>query len=248
MYYYIFEPSEEGKSRAQQRAVSLINLLGITGEMATPGAMQSLEDLITRAAEKGYNTIVAIGGDRFIAKVASYLTKSDIAFGAIPINASRGMEELLGVRSTQQAVESLKQRRIIDLPVGVISPNKVFLINATVHSLTPSPLTIESPTYRAEGSFTDLVIERQDVAAVRWRDTTHGPDKVLAFFNWLIAKSQRDTSETILRGQPLTITTTEPLPILVNGEEIAKTPCKVRVVPGALKLIQARATLSSDSK
>jgi len=64
MYYYLFEPKPEGKDLIYTRAKNLINLHGISGEMATPGPNQSLEELVTRAADKGYNTIVAVGGDQ----------------------------------------------------------------------------------------------------------------------------------------------------------------------------------------
>jgi len=246
MYYYLFEPKPEGKDLIYTRAKNLINLHGISGEMATPGPNQSLEDLVTRAADKGYNTIVAVGGDQFITAVAKLLAKSDIAFGAIPLGASESMQDLLGAKTLDQAILSLKQRKITDTGVGVIAPGKVFLLPAAIQTKSPTPVVVESKQFRVEGTFSSLTIERGGLATVRFRDATAGPSPLRKFAAWLVGRSSPDMSETVLRAPTLTITTPESLPVFLDSEPVAKTPCRVRVIPNALKLIQARATLSSD--
>lgn len=246
MYYYLFEPNAPGKDASFARIKSLIHLHGITGEMATPSPTQTVEDLLTKAADKGYNTIVAVGGDRFITAVAKLLAKSDIAFGAVPVGASEAMGQLLGVKNHEQAVLSLKQRKIVDTGIGIIAPGKVFLLNASVHADQSTPMTVESKTFKADGLFTDLTIERKNSVTVRFRDSRAGPSAIKKFTSWLFGRTVKDTSETVLHAPTLTIITPVPLPVVIDGEPAAKTPCKVRVVPNALKLIQARATVSQN--
>ena len=248
MYYYLFEPNATGRESAFTRAKSLVNLHGITGEMATPSPAQPVEDLLTRAADKGYNTIVAVGGDRFITAVAKLLAKSDIAYGAIPVGASVAMEELFGVKTLDQAVLSLKQRKIADTGIGIIAPGKVFLLDATIRADQSSPVTVSSKLFSADGTFTTLTIERKDLVTVRFHDSHVGPSPLRKFATWLFGRASKNPSETILRAPTLTITTPNPLPVTIDGEPAAKTPCKVRVVPNALKLIQARATLSEKEQ
>jgi hypothetical protein len=158
------------------------------------------------------------------------------------------MEELLGVRTVEQAILSLKQRRLADIGVGVISPGKIFLTEATVTVSRPSPVVVESKTFRVEGTFTDLTIERQDVAAVRFSDQSKAPPQWKRFSYWLVGRQVPDVSETVLRAPTLRITTLEPLPVVIDGANVATTPCKVRVVPQSLKLIQARASLEQQEQ
>jgi hypothetical protein len=246
MYYYLFEPAVAASEVKKRRIASLIHLHGITGEMASPSATASLEDLVTRAADKGFNTIVAVGGDVFITDAAKLLARSDIAFGAIPVDASAAMHDVFGVTTTDQAIISLKQRKVTEASIGIISPGKVFLTGATITSRSPIPITVESKTFRADGTFTELIIEREDRVAVRFHDRSMSTPPVKRLLFWLVGRQLPETAETVLRAPMLTLTTPEALPVLSLGQELAKTPCKVRVVPGALKLIQARATLSSD--
>lgn len=246
MYYYLFEPNVDGKDTAFTRVKSLIGLHGINGEMATPSPSQTLEDLVTRAADKGYNTIVAVGGDLFITALAKLLAKSDIAFGAVPVGASEKMQALFGVKTLDQSVLSLKQRRVTDTGLGVIAPGKVFLLDPVIRSKKSSPVIVESKFFRAEGNFTTLTIERGELATVRFHDVSTGPSPLRKFAAWLVGRSSHNPSGTVLRAPTLTITTPESLPVVLGNEPIAKTPCRVRVVPHALKFIQARATLSSD--
>ncbi len=246
MYYYLFESGATGREIILTRVKSLISLHGISGEMATPSPTQTVEDLLTKAADKGYNTVVAVGGDRFITAVAKLLSKSDIAFGAIPIGASEPMQELFGVKNIDQAILSLKQRKVTDVGMGVISPGKAFLMDAQILSDQSCPVTVESKLFTAKGTFTHLTIERKDLATVRFDDSYAGPSPLRKFTAWLFGRLTKNTSESLLRAPTLTITTPNPLPIIIDGEPAAKTPCRVRVVPNALKLIQARATVPQN--
>jgi|GEM_PF-3707863 len=246
MYYYLFEPNSPSKESNFSRVKSLVSLHGIVGEMATPSPSRPLEDLVTYAAEKGYNTVVAVGGGGFLTSVAKLLAKSDLAVGCIPIGASPELQDLLGVKTLDQAVLSLKQRKVSETGLGVIAPGRVFLLSAHIHTKTPSPVIIESKTFRVEGSFTQLTIERKDTVTIRFSDRSAGHSVVRKFASWLIGRSASDPTETALRSSTLSVATPHPLDILVEDAPFAKTPCKIRVSPRALKLIQARTTIASD--
>lgn len=245
MYYYIHEPDYGGQESLHRRVRHLISLHGITGEMTLPSPTSPLEDLVIRAADKGYNTIVAVGGDRFVTQVAKLLAHSDIALGVIPIGASPSLHALLGVKTLEQAIQSLKQRKISELGIGVVSPSKVFLVSATIAASKPTGVVVASKTFRVEGTFTHLTIERQEVVSVRFRDWSHGPNLIHRILYWFVGRTVPDHSETVLRAPTLSITTAEPLPVTIAGDQLAQTPCKVRVVPAALKLIQARASMEN---
>jgi hypothetical protein len=245
MYYYLFEPSVQTSEARKTRITSLINLHGITGEIASPSAIQGLEDLITKAADKGYNTIVAVGGDAFATQVAKLLARSDIALGIIPVESSKDIHNLIGVASLDQAILVLKQRRVVDTSIGVVSPGKVFLTSATIKSPNPTSIILESKIFRAEGTFTNLTIERggQDTVVIHFTDRSRAPHRLISAAYWLIGRDLPDVSETILRSPIFTITTADILPVTIAEQEMAKTPCKVRIIPRALKLIKSRATL-----
>jgi diacylglycerol kinase family enzyme len=89
MYYYIFESAKNtSQKNLHEKIKDYLGFLGIAGETMTVSPARSVEELTQMGIEKKYSTIVAVGGDVLINKIASLIQGTEIVLGIIPIEAS----------------------------------------------------------------------------------------------------------------------------------------------------------------
>ncbi len=64
MYYYVVDPPNNAQTpKIAQRLQELITPLGISGEIGIASPARSAEELTYMGVDKGYTTIIAVGGD-----------------------------------------------------------------------------------------------------------------------------------------------------------------------------------------
>jgi diacylglycerol kinase (ATP) len=129
MYYYVINPAA-GKgaiNQLQEKLRDRLRELGIDGEFAKTTGPGDATKMAKMAIEKGYNTVVVVGGDGTVNEVVNGITKENVAVGIIPIGTSNLVAHRLGISGWQQACEVLAARRIASF--GLIGAGHKFFLS-----------------------------------------------------------------------------------------------------------------------
>jgi len=146
MYYYICNPAA-GKGSANQLQEKLrtrLRELGIDGEFAKTTGPGDATKMTKLAIDKGYTTIVAVGGDGTVNEVVNGITKDTVAVGIVPAGNSNLLAQRLGIGSWQQACETLAARRIANYGL-IAAGQKYFLSTLTLGFETDLDKRMETP-------------------------------------------------------------------------------------------------------
>lgn len=240
MYYYILESAQSRAVRQQyQRLRDILTNLGIVGEIVVASPARTPEELTVMGIEKGYSTIVAVGGDYHINAVAASLIGRSV-LGIIPINAGREITELIGVSELRGAAESLKHRRLSEVSTVLIEPDIPIFLQARIYSakLAKISLVIDNKL-RAYTYFNELIVNR---ALEIFLASEHRVEKKKL---WGIFTVGGDVirSESLFHARSLKIVTDPELTMTIAGQQIATTPLQLRLVPNSLKIITKRGTI-----
>lgn len=114
MYYYILNPAagRSGATQIQDRLRARLTELGIAGEIAKTTGPGDATKMTYAAVAKGFNTIVAVGGDGTVNEVINGIKKDNIAVGIVPIGKQNSLAKKLGIYNWQQSAELLASRRL----------------------------------------------------------------------------------------------------------------------------------------
>jgi diacylglycerol kinase (ATP) len=145
MYYYVINPAA-GKGAIngmQDKLRDRLRELGIDGEFAKTTGPGDATKMTKQAIQKGYNTIVVVGGDGTVNEVVNGITNGQVAIGIIPIGSSNIVAQRLGITNWQQACEVLAARRLSSY--GLIAANhRYFLSTLTLGFETDMDSQMES--------------------------------------------------------------------------------------------------------
>jgi diacylglycerol kinase (ATP) len=133
MYYYVINPAA-GKgsiNQMQEKLRTRLRELGIDGEFAKTTGPGDATKMAKMAIEKGYNTVVVVGGDGTVNEVVNGITEENVAVGIIPIGTSNLLAHRLGITNWQQACEVLAARRIASFGL-IAAGQKYFLSTLTL--------------------------------------------------------------------------------------------------------------------
>lgn len=133
MYYYIVNPAAGKGSIAanQDKLRARLKELGIDGEFAKTTGAGDATKMAKLAIEKGYTTIVAVGGDGTVNEVVNGISKEQVAVGIVPMGASNLLAHRMGITSWQQACEVLAARRLTSYGL-IAAGHKYFLSTLTL--------------------------------------------------------------------------------------------------------------------
>ncbi|HSX15139.1 MAG TPA: diacylglycerol kinase family protein, partial [Candidatus Saccharimonadales bacterium] len=149
MYYYIINPAA-GKSSInslQQKLRERLGALGIGGEFAKTTGPGDATKMASAAIEKGYTTIVAVGGDGTVNEIINGITQESVAVGIIPLGTSNTLAKHFGINSWQQACTVLASRRISTYNLMAAGKN-YFLSSLSLGFETELDKTVDSPDSR----------------------------------------------------------------------------------------------------
>ncbi len=129
MYYYIINPSSNrgAINGIQDKLRAELNSVGIGGEFAKTTGPGEATKMAKVAVEKGFTTVVVIGGDNTVNEVVNGLAGSNAALGIIPIGSTNALANQFGISSWQQAVGVLAARRITSY--GLIAAGQKFFLS-----------------------------------------------------------------------------------------------------------------------
>jgi diacylglycerol kinase family enzyme len=240
MYYYILEsPSNRAIRQTYQRLRDILTNLGIAGEMVASSPARAPEELAAMGIEKGYSTIVAVGGDYHIHRVATTVMNR-AALGIVPISASEQVTGLLGVKDLRGAAETLKHRRLTLVSTVLIDPGTPLFLEARIAppKLAKVSLVIDNKV-KAFAYFNQASVNRELEVRLESSHLTE-PRKVMGLFQ---VGGNVIKSESLFHGRTVRIVTDPELPLLVAGHQVATTPVQLRLLPGSLKVITRRGTV-----
>lgn len=174
MYYYIINPAAGGSriNKIQERLKERLKELGIAGEFEKSTGQSDIPKLTKLAISKGFNTIVAVGGDGTISEVINSLEEHpEIALGIIPTGSTNELADLLGIHDWQGACEILAARKIERIGLGKINDsvfvtsvalgfdNLVFDLKKNLGSSPISKIAYYSRLTRAAKAFKPILVE-----------------------------------------------------------------------------------------
>ncbi|MEK7548544.1 MAG: diacylglycerol kinase family protein [Patescibacteria group bacterium] len=240
MYYYILEPpSSRSVRQIHQRLRDLLTNLGIAGEIVMASPARPAEELTAIGVNRGYSTIVAVGADNFINKIAVGLIEKAV-LGIVPIGASAEIEELVGASGIKEAAEALKYRRLSDCPTVIVAPDTHLFISGVIESpkLAKVSLVLDNRV-KAFAYFNRIVVNRGLEIKI---ESTHQTKsrRILGLFS---VGGELVRSESSFHARSLRLVTDPELPMKVAGETIAVSPIQMRLHPQSLKVITRRGTL-----
>jgi YegS/Rv2252/BmrU family lipid kinase len=134
MYYYIVNPAAGGSKidKIQERLQNRLRDLGIMGEFAKSTGPEDVAKLTRLAIQKGYKTIVAVGGDGTINEVINELVdEPKIVIGVIPIGTTNDLADSLGIHSWFSATSILASRKIEEINLGRVG-ERYFVTSVTL--------------------------------------------------------------------------------------------------------------------
>lgn len=133
MYYYIINPAAGGAriNKIQTKLKSRLKDLGIAGEFVKSVGEGDITKLTKMGIEKGYKTIVAVGGDGTINEVINGIEDENIALGIIPTGTTNELAQTLGIPDWQSACNILSARKTEVVDLGKIK-DKLFVTNVSL--------------------------------------------------------------------------------------------------------------------
>ncbi len=205
------------------------------------------------AITKGYSTIVAVGSDIFANKIASSILNQQkpdsqkIVFGFLPIEPSTSiLAQSLNIETVEQAVQALRFRKVKDLSIAVLVPNKFFLIPITIENPKAFDLEMKIPQLTAQSQAEQIIIT-PDIQ-VSWENPAKKPSLVQSFIQKVIKNETIELPKTIFKTKTLDLKTDPGLPVMLGSEVIARTPIRAKALPNYLHIIVNRASIDADGK
>jgi diacylglycerol kinase family enzyme len=151
MYYYILNPTAGGGTLRglQDKLRDASRRFGIEGEFAKTTSPGDATRLARYAIEKGYTTVVAVGGDGTVNEVING-ANDRIAIGVVPIGHTNAVAGQLGVLSWEQALPVLAMRRISEYNL-IAAGQQYFVSTLTLGFETELDKQLEAPAKNLKG-------------------------------------------------------------------------------------------------
>jgi diacylglycerol kinase family enzyme len=147
---YIYDPSLASKKyqKSLEKLETRLTDLGLSGKIYRLAPMTRVQEIVKDELKKLAKTIVVVGGDQLITRVAGLMTGSQAPLGVIPIGDSSICANALGIDS-ENACRVLAARRIICMDLGKVNSGEIFLSQLS--------LTIKDPIIKIDDQITASV-------------------------------------------------------------------------------------------
>jgi diacylglycerol kinase family enzyme len=231
-----------------ERIRELAREYSIAGEISQASPARSATDLVRIAIEKNYTTIIAIGNDTHINKVASailnFRPQFPVALGIVCTDPESILAEKWFFKTPEEACETLKYRKLEKFTVGFIEPNHHFLSSARIECRRPTRIVLEVDHWRAEA-----IVDRVEISnnlyilLERFYKESSG---VKSAFNWLLGKEAINADQSVFKGKVIRITSQSPLSVYIGDEPVTETPVNILRKINVLNIITKRAKVVSD--
>lgn len=251
MYYYIFEPPKNSTERTYfEKIRDIAREFSISGEVTQASPARSPEELAQMGMNKNFTTIVGIGSDEHINKIASQIINNPapfpIALGIISTDPNSMLYERWGFRKPEEACETLKFRKLEKFDAGFIEPDAYFLTSARIECQKPTKIILEVDRWKA-----DATIDRIEISGnlyILLERFIRDSSILKSALNWLTGRENIVADRSVFKAKIIRISSADPLTLLVGSEAVAKTPVNIYRKLNALNIICKRDKVTSNLK
>jgi hypothetical protein len=256
MYYYILEqPQSKNLESLQNKIITQIEDKQIMGEAVKSNPVQKPEELAEIGLSKGYNTIVGIGTDSLINKIAPLVSKKGAVLGIVPTEENSSFFEVIGCRNWQEACDILPKRKTSCIDLGVLGKSNIFLTYIKLRPRKGTKPTLAKAifnTYEAEAPILEILVANSvlDLEKRSWKrkgffdnqisihfKTDSGKIKQ-GFFDKIFHKDNSFYSSVFHAEQAQLGGLEQTLDVVASDNQfICNTPVAVGILPKALKII-----------
>ncbi len=116
-----------GKESIEPLVRNAMSPLGYKVDVSFTACSGDATRLTKHAVDKGYQAVIAAGGDGTVNETANALCGTDVVFGIIPCGSGNGLARHLGLPLVpEKAVSILAQHNIIDIDYGSVNGHPFF--------------------------------------------------------------------------------------------------------------------------
>ncbi|MDO8435520.1 MAG: diacylglycerol kinase family protein [bacterium] len=253
MYLYIYDSSLQDKKYAKllSKIEARLTDLDIKGKIVRLSLLRNIGETIKDALRQGVHTIIAVGTDKTLTQIVNSLQDFSVTLGFIPMTTDSALARILGIPPYELACEVIANRLLQTIDLGKIN-NTYFLLNVsveqgevvvssndkyTVAATTPQQtVRIANLGYGSGGSVYDPQDGKLEAVFEERGGSSFGP------FNRFFG--QKEVRPSIIPMRKIKLThTDESLPIVVDGQQVVKTPATIEVMPKQLKVIVGKERL-----
>jgi len=242
MYYFIFDAIKSSKARLEAEKIKDIareySILSASNHISPA---RSAAELAQDALDKNFTTIISVGGDTLINEVVSAIIKfapTPVVLGIISTDPESLLYERWGFKAPEDALETLKFRKLERFTIGMIEPDHFFLSSARIECPRPTRFVIEIDHFKIEAVIDRIEISNNLYVLLE----RFGREKsfIKSTLNWIAGQRNTFADRSVFKGKIIKITSQDPIGVLVGRKEVAKTPINVYRKINALNIICKR--------
>lgn len=243
MYYFLFDQISSSKQRTDfEKIKDIAREYQILSASAHVSPARSADELVQDAISKNYTTIVAVGEDTLVNDVVSAIIRhqdrENLVLGIISTDPESLLYERWGFRTFEEALETLRYRKLERFTIGMIEPSHYFLSSARIECNKPTRFTIEIDRFKVEAVLDRIEISNNLYILLE----RYGRERsiIKSTLNWLSGKNTGFADRSVFKGKLIKIDSNEKVPVLVGRREVAKTPVNLFRKINALNIITKR--------
>lgn len=136
MHVYIYDSflNHAKYNKILSQIETRITDLGLNGKISRMGLMKNSEDVVQNEIKRGAKTIIAVGNDSTIQKLAGSMANTNVPLGIIGIDKKNNfIAEKFGISLGEEACDVLSARRIENIDLAMIN-NYYFISSINISS------------------------------------------------------------------------------------------------------------------
>jgi diacylglycerol kinase family enzyme len=128
VYCYIYDEcvQEKRHARVAEAVEQRLTDLGLNGKIVRLALFRDPDDAIRKEVRSGVKTVVVIGNDQTVHRVADVVVGTGVVLGLIPIGEPQVFAKLLGIPLGVAACDILAQRIVESLDAGIVNDHRFF--------------------------------------------------------------------------------------------------------------------------
>lgn len=254
-YFYLYDSYLQDRASANQliRLEATLTDLGIQGKIGRLTLLKSVRDLVEAAVRDGADTVVAVGNDTTLSRVAEVLAKhKTVTLGFVPLGQEKqNIAKLLGIPVGLLACHVLSSRIVEQISLGKVNnqffiqsivgqgtpiiecenQNRIYKLNLTTpHNVKVCNLDqaddVEQGFVNPQNDFLEIIL--QPVVRKYWWQLNKPKSSLPSFIPAKTLKISSGSDEMLLT---------------VDGHKVIKTPVTITVAAEHLKIIVGKKRL-----
>lgn len=244
MYGYIYDifVSQKKYQRELIRIENSVTDLGMQGHIIRLSLINNIGHAIEDLQSRGVRTIVAVGSDQLLSKIADFAdTLQNMTVALIPLGSHHSLADLFGIPYGAAACKTLSARLVRHIRLGRINTS-YFIHSVSVQDSRTQVRCDEQ--FIAKATSQDALITvlknhdpEEDTTPVAKQKfsvvLTPAPEKRLL-------RKPEAIPSTVISCQLAEITEPALLQLVVDGQKLVKTPAVIHISPATMKLIVGR--------